>query len=464
MRKGNIISKFSRALAFSCLAISLMLGVLSTQPTKVEATSDTYTVTFDYNAEALSSNMPLNATMQSSIENYTALASAGGYVSLADIRYPSSLFNPYYSYTWTYNGAEIDNITSVQIIKDTTFTIKWTPVTYYVNFNFASSDIKSKVTNLQEKITFTVESPRIELYKPEVPHYIFDGWYNGSVPYDMLYIPAGSIGTKNLTARFTPKQYNIRYNTDATNTDNPKTYNVTDGTITLAEASKEGHIFKGWYSNASLTSRVTTIDCSLGGNIELYAKWELKEYTVTFIMPDGTTRLVKVGHGGSVGLPDVDKTIFEVVSANRSTNYITSDTVVKITKTNIWYVYPLAILLIVGIIVAIVHVRRKEDRAYDTLRDTYERKLGKPAQVRVSIIEKQKSTSYIRQAPSKSTTKPIKKTTPATKTSSTKTTKSKAKTTKTTPRGYASKLTGTEKETKTPSAKTTTTSTKITKK
>ena len=230
------------------LSLGLLFSTANIDNLEVSAATE-HTVTFDYNTSGLSSKMPYdnNGVMRASVTNRTVEMDTG-YLTNVSQYSPSNLFNPYYSYRWTYNGQPVD-IASVEINKDTTFVMSWTPVKYYVNFYFANDTIKSMVTNLVERLEFTVESPRIELYEPNIPNYHFDGWYNGSTHIDMLYLPEGSIGSKNYTARLTPTEFLINYNTNAKNSDNPKHYNVTDDTIILAEPSQEGHIFKGWYSD-----------------------------------------------------------------------------------------------------------------------------------------------------------------------------------------------------------------------
>lgn len=354
---------------FLILMISLSLSFFVHNKIKVEASTN-YNVNFDYDIERIEPYISFSSEIISSIQDYTISVADGNRIPTSSIKTPSKLINPYYSYIWTLNGNEVD-ITKVTINSNVTFKIKWIPVEYSVNFKFTSDELKSKVTNLQEKLTFTVESPRIELYQPEIEHYNFIGWYNGSVHYDLLYIPAGSIGSKTFTARFELKEYLIKYNTDATNLDNPRTYNIEDGEIILAEPSKEGHIFKGWYTDENYTTKVTSIDCSLGKNISIYPMWELEVYTVTFIMPNGVSKKVQVEYGDKVKLPDIDKGLFDIIITEGSRKNITADTTIKIKVVNIWYVYLLGILLIVGIILTILFIKRRRKETHSSLRNRY---------------------------------------------------------------------------------------------
>ncbi len=411
MKVKSLSSKFRIILSVAIMLIGLAFLCVNTTKKEEVSAQVGYTVIFDYNTGALSPNMPMTADMRTSVENYSLTNFDNGYLTNAEVRSPSSLFNSYYSYQWTCNGQVVEDITEFQIIRNTTFVMKWTPKTYYVNFYFTSDEIKSQVTNLVERIEFTIESPRIELYEPDIPHYHFDGWYNGSVHYDLLYLPAGSTGTKNFTARLTPTEYSINYNTKAKNVDNPKYYDVTDGVITLAEPSQEGHIFKGWYTDSDYTTRVTSIDCSIGGDVNLYPLWQLEVYKVTYILPNGYSRQVEVEYGKKADLPNIEKSIFEIIVTDGSRKNITEDTTIRIKVVNIWYVYVIALLLIVGIVATIVVVKKKRESVHDNLRERYQLAGAGRTRATVSIIEKRPVTTN-KTAPRTQTTKAKKTSTP----------------------------------------------------
>lgn len=83
--------------------------------------------------------------------------------------------------------------------------------------------------------------------------------------------------------------YSIIYNgIDLTNgqytNPNPAEYFVSDGDITLAEATRNGYTFGGWYSDAAHTeaNKVTTITVADKAEVTLYAKWELTAPTLSF--------------------------------------------------------------------------------------------------------------------------------------------------------------------------------------
>ena len=384
MREENLIRKCQLLILSIVLLMALIFGITSLDKMSVSAEGQ-YRVNFDYNIDVLSDNMVYdrNGVMLESVENKSITIDAG-YIINASQYNPSNLFNPYYHYEWTCNGQTV-NIDTLEISGDTTLVVKWTPVKYYVNFFFENDDMKSKVTNLVERIEFSIESPQIELYKPDIPNYHFDGWYNGAVHYDLMYLPSGSTGSKNFTARFSPKLYSINYHTES---DNPKYYDVTYENIILAEPSKEGHIFLGWYSDNEYRNQVDIIDCSIGGNINLYPLWSLKTYTVTYILPDGYGRKIEVEYGKKAELPDIKKSIFEIIVTDVSRKNITENTTIRIKLVNIWYVYLIGLIVIVGVIFAIVYLYKKREKLHNNLRDKYHIKSGNRTKASVSIIEK----------------------------------------------------------------------------
>jgi len=354
---------------FTLLVFGVALSFFEPKNIVVQANSFC-TVSFDYNQQDLTNQMPLNEPMRSSIENYSFNATPNSRLNVNMLRTPNRMFNSYYTYRWTLNNQYVD-LNNFIITEDVTFEMEWTPVEYMVKFVFEDNIDKTQITNLQEKIYFTVESPRIELYKPVLANYDFVGWYNGTVHYDMLYIPAGSIGSKELKARFVPTQYTINYNTKQSN-NNPRFYNVTDSNIKLSALSKEGHIFKGWFLDENYLNQVTEIDCSQGGNINLYPLWEKEVYTVTYILPNGNQEKIAVEYGDKADLIDVDKNFFEIIITSSSRNNITEDKIINVKVVNIWYVYALVVVLLITLVVAIVLIKRKRAQVHITMRKKYQ--------------------------------------------------------------------------------------------
>ena len=84
------------------------------------------------------------------------------------------------------------------------------------------------------------------------------------------------------------ESYTITYvNVEGATNENPASYNVDTGTITLKDPVKTGYTFAGWYMAEDFTGNaVTEIVQGTTGNITLYAKW-LENYTITYELNGG---------------------------------------------------------------------------------------------------------------------------------------------------------------------------------
>ena len=72
-----------------------------------------------------------------------------------------------------------------------------------------------------------------------------------------------------------PQQFAVIYHLDGgvNATDNPATY-MAGAAVPLADPTKEGFEFQGWYADAEFTVRVTEILADASGDVELWAKWK----------------------------------------------------------------------------------------------------------------------------------------------------------------------------------------------
>ncbi|MBD5554998.1 MAG: hypothetical protein HDQ95_06565, partial [Roseburia sp.] len=98
--------------------------------------------------------------------------------------------------------------------------------------------------------------------------------------------------TANMTvnAEWEPVTYTVSYelNGGANASGNPSNYTIETETVTLADATREGYTFAGWYSDEALTTEVTEIAKGSTGNVTLYAKWTPITYTITYELNGGT--------------------------------------------------------------------------------------------------------------------------------------------------------------------------------
>ena len=58
--------------------------------------------------------------------------------------------------------------------------------------------------------------------------------------------------------------------------------------------TREGYTFKGWYTDAAYTNKITAIKKGSSQNVTVYAKWEANKYNVSFHGNGGTGRMTKL--------------------------------------------------------------------------------------------------------------------------------------------------------------------------
>jgi len=162
--------------------------------------------------------------------------------------------------------------------KEYTFDITVKQSTFAVTYeNDGSYADKTNVT------TYSVKSLPVALVNPTKDGYTFAGWYLNDVK--VTEIPAGTTGDIKLVAKWAEVSYNINYQLDGgVNAEaNPATYTVLDE-VTLAEPTKEGYNFLGWYLDNEL---VTKIALGTTGDVEVIAKWEVVGYGITYNLDGG---------------------------------------------------------------------------------------------------------------------------------------------------------------------------------
>jgi uncharacterized repeat protein (TIGR02543 family) len=372
-KKGNKYIFMKKCNKIMVMVLGLLLGLcacfVSPDNTPVSASS-TCKVTFNYNISQIDAYLPKDRTLRQSLDTYSVDVEEGGYA--VESKKPLSAISTYYTYEWrTATGEHVD-LDTYRVYRSIILYAKWTPVEYTIYYNYLTTQEATEITNLMNSEKYTIESPKIKLYQPNRPHYVFMGWYRINEPKEWKWVETGSTGDFVLYAKWRPLEYSIRYNTDGDNSRNPVSYNIEDDEYVLASADKEGHIFKGWYLDKELTIPVTSIPAGSTGNLNLYPKWDLEKYEVTYVLPNKTKQTIVVQYGKTAPLPDIDKSIFEIVKTNISRKNITGDTTIEIQVINIWYVYVLAFLVIAGIITTIIVIKKRRDRILSRLRYMYQ--------------------------------------------------------------------------------------------
>jgi uncharacterized repeat protein (TIGR02543 family) len=132
------------------------------------------------------------------------------------------------------------------------------------------------VDGQETKVTYNFGEEITPLVAPEKTGYTFTGW-DKEIPTTM---PAEDV---TITATWTINKYTITFNTDGGSSIAPITVDY-DAAITAPEApTKEGYTFVGWEPELPATMPA--------GNLELKAKWEVKQYTLTWVVDGQETKV-----------------------------------------------------------------------------------------------------------------------------------------------------------------------------
>lgn len=158
--------------------------------------------------------------------------------------------------------------------------------TFYANYQINQYTISFN-TNGGTEVEAITQNYQTSVTAPSAPAkngYKFEGWYSDSAlknKYTFTTMPASDV---TLYAKWSLETYNITYNLvgGTNNKNNPSSFTIQSADITLQAPTKTGYNFVGWYSDSEYNTPITKIANGTYGNIELYAKWEIITYKVTY--------------------------------------------------------------------------------------------------------------------------------------------------------------------------------------
>lgn len=247
-------------------------------------------------------NNPLNPSKYTIVDSNINLhdAEKEGYNFLG--WYKSSYYSSYNKVTY------IDT----KICNNQTLYARWEPIKYNISYNLNGGKLEQEIKQ------YTIES-EVLLYSPEKSGYEFLGWYNNP-SYEgtaIDKISKGTIGDLQLYAKWGTVNYFISYelNEGENNTKNPSTYTIEDENIVLENPSRAGCDFLGWYTESTFTNKITLIETNLLKDMQLYAKWKILTYNITYELNGGTSNSLRktynVTNSFSLVAPTLDGAIFD---------------------------------------------------------------------------------------------------------------------------------------------------------
>ncbi len=144
------------------------------------------------------------------------------------------------------------------------------PHTYTISYT-----LNGGTPNSQNPTSYTAGTA-VALKEPTRTGYTFDGWYaDAGLKIRVTEVAKSSAGNKIFYAKWTAVSYKITYQLSggANHNSNPSSYTITTAKLTLANPTKAGYTFAGWYSDSKFKKKDSSIANGSVGTKTFYAKW-----------------------------------------------------------------------------------------------------------------------------------------------------------------------------------------------
>ena len=174
---------------------------------------------------------------------------------------------------FTLNGKKLTGDTFTMPRKDVTVSAVISKKDYTITYHM---DSKTSFVNPHGIMYYYTIGTTASLPDAQKPGYEFLGWYrDAQLNSKITSIEPFLHENLDLYPKFEVMTYYINYyNVEQATNNNPDSFDINSGTITLENAEKADYEFKGWYDNKNFTGNaITTIPGNKGENVNLYAKF-----------------------------------------------------------------------------------------------------------------------------------------------------------------------------------------------
>lgn len=182
----------------------------------------------------------------------------------------------------------------------TTLYAKWDINTYTVSFDtVGGSAVSNQSVQYGESIAKPADPSRIG--------YSFSGWYQDLAGTQVWNFDQYTVSSDTtLYAKWDNQNFEISFNSQG-GTDVDSIIAAYDTTISAPNPpTRVGYSFVGWYKEAACITLWNWATDRMAGDMTLYAKWDLQNYTVTFDTQDGTAVSSQIIQSGSKVVKPVD--------------------------------------------------------------------------------------------------------------------------------------------------------------
>ena len=237
---------------------------------------------------------------------------------------------------YTFMGWYLDSECSAQPVSELSADGYLSDITLYAkweaNIGYALLDHQggtSPAGTSRTLVSTKYNSPMPEISAASRPGYTLDGYYDSSSDGGKKYYNADGTSAHvcdflndiTLYAHWTPNEYIISYYNqdggtfDGIHENGHPTSHIFNEDTQLKDASKEGYDFEGWHLTSSCAYNVITVlkanTKAYAQDINLYAKWKIKTFDVTFNYNYGETpetEVIKQTYGEKYKVPSADPT------------------------------------------------------------------------------------------------------------------------------------------------------------
>ena len=221
-----------------------------------------------------------------------------------------------------YTGFTKPNTQTVTISRlgDTVVTYIYDREIYTITFNTPAGS----TTVADQEVAYGAKVTRPA--NPEKEGYTFDDWYKDS-SYQTLYdFNEAVTESMPIYANYEINSYTVTFDTDGGSTETPQivTYKG-HATRPTTDPEKTGYDFINWYKDSNYETVFDFATEEITDETTIYAKFEIKKFTVTF-NTDGGTNIPSqtVNYGSKVTRPaDPEKTGYDFINWYKDSNYET---------------------------------------------------------------------------------------------------------------------------------------------
>ncbi|WP_169445806.1 InlB B-repeat-containing protein [Paenibacillus massiliensis] len=167
------------------------------------------------------------------------------------------------------------------VTSDLTLYAKWEANDYTVSYE---SNGGTTVNSEMAKYDETYSEPSA----PTRTGYAFAGWYTDQGLTQSYAFTSTVIGDLTLYAKWEANAYTVSYESNGGTTVSSATVKYSEAVNEPSEPTRTGYTFAGWYRDGALTQPYA-FTSSVTGDLTLYAKWEVNDYTVSYESNGGTT-------------------------------------------------------------------------------------------------------------------------------------------------------------------------------